>query len=227
MGLFNLVAMIASLMVLAMFVVLSPDKSWGATLITSIVIFALSVGFVFYAPSVVSKKQGGSDAAKMASLGPLSVITGVLLLLTAGAFAFAIFGMDKLAWAIDILAIGIFIIGRLMLRAATDVIGNVAAQYSAPSKHIKWQGEIQNLSSITSDGSAKNLLEKLAEKLRYAASDMPGGSPQDSQIGEVINALGEQLSADSGSSNVQSHISKIEMLIAQRDGFLRTARSKA
>lgn len=226
MGMFNLAALVASAMVLAIAAVLMPDKSWSNAAITSVVIFALSVGFAFYAPSVVAKKQCGIDAARMASLGPLGVVTGLMLLLTAGAFVFAILGMDKLAWAMDIFAIGSFIISALMLRAASDVIDSVAAQYSAPSKHIGWQGEIQGLCSIASDTKSKAALEQLAEKFRYAASDVPGGTPQDSSIDSEVSAISEQLSADSA-ANVQGRISKIETLIAQRDVFLRLARNKA
>ncbi|MBI5626712.1 MAG: hypothetical protein HY935_05875, partial [Nitrosomonadales bacterium] len=226
MGMFNLAALVASAMVLTIAAVLVPDKSWSNVAITSVMFFALSVGFIFYVPSMLVKNQSGSDAAQMASLGPLGVITGWTLLLTAGAFVLALFGMDKLAWALDIFAVGTFIISGLMLRAATDVISNVTSQYSGPSKHIRWQGEVQGLSSIASDSKSKTSLEQLAEKLRYAASDVPGGSPQDSSINSEVLGISDQLSVNSA-ADVQSQISKIEMLIAQRDVFLRSARNKA
>jgi len=226
MGMFNLAALVGSIMVLAIAAVLVPDKAWSTAAITSVAIFALAVGIVFYAPSVVVKSQSGSDAAQIASLGPLGVITGLTLLLTAGAFCIALFGMEMLALALDIFSIGSLIISGLMLRAALNVVGNVASQYSVPSKHTRWQGEIQSLRSIASDTESKSSLEQLAEKLRYAASDVPGGSPQDGQIDSEVRAISEQLSADSA-ANVQSKISKIEMLIAQRDVFLRSARNKS
>lgn len=225
-GLFNLAALVASVMVLAIAAILVPDKSWSTAAIASVGIFALAVGFIFYVPSMLVKSQSGNDAVQMASLGPLGVVTGLTLLLTAGAFVLAILGMDKLASALDIFAIGSFIISGLMLRASVEVVSNVAAKYSVPSKHIGWQSEVQGLRSITSDSKSKTSLEQLAEKLRYAASDIPGGSPQDGQIDGVVQEIGNLLSADS-TANVQSQISKIEMLIAQRDVFLRSARNKA
>lgn len=226
MGLFNLAALVASVMVLAIAVVLVPDKSWSNAAITSVVIFALAVGFIFYAPLMLVKSQSGSDAVQMASLGPIGVVTGLTLLLTASAFVLAILGMDKLAWAMDIFAIGSFIISWLMLRAAADIVGNVAAKYSVPSKHVGWQSEVQGLRSIASDAKSKVSLEQLAEKLRYAASDVPGGSPQDSSIDSEVHGISDQLGEDSA-ANIQSQISKIEILIAQRDVFLRSARNKA
>ena len=225
-GMFNLVALVASTMVLAIAVVLVPDKIWNTAAIASVLVFALAVGFVFYAPSVLVKKQSGSDAAQMASLGPLGVITGWMLLLTAAAFGFALFGFDKLAWTFDIFAIGSFVISGLLLRSALDVVNNVAANYAMPSKHIHWQSEIQGLRNIASDNNTKTSLEQLAEKLRYAASDVPGGSPQDDQIDSFVQSINDQLVTDRA-SDVQSQILKIDMLIAQRDVFLRSARSKA
>jgi len=74
MGLFNLAALVASVMVLAIAAVLVPDKSWSNAAITAVVIFALAVGFVFYVPSMLVKSQSDSDAAQMASLGPLGVV---------------------------------------------------------------------------------------------------------------------------------------------------------
>lgn len=226
MGFFSLAALVGSVMVLAIAAFLVPDKSWSNATITSTFIFALAVGFVFYAPSMLVKSQNGIDAAQIATLGPLGVVTGLTLLLTASAFVLAILRLDMLAWAIDILAIGSFIISVLLLSAAADVVSNVAAKYSVPSKHTGWQSEVQVLRSIASDAKSKAILEQLEEKLRYAASDVPGGSPQDSSIDSEVRSIGDQLRTNS-SANLQSQIAKIEMLIAQRDVFMRTARNKA
>jgi hypothetical protein len=79
---------------------------------------------------------------------------------------------------------------------------------------------------LSTEKNSKNSLEKLAEKLRYMASDDIGGSPQDAQIEDAIQEVADQLSSNS-ENDIQNIISKIEMLIAQRDIYLRSARSKA
>ncbi|MDH2915613.1 MAG: hypothetical protein PXX77_01925, partial [Gallionella sp.] len=115
------------------------------------------------------------------------------------------------------------IISWLMLRAATNVISDVTAQSSVPSKHLVWQGTIQGLLSVVSDPKSQASLERLAEKLRYAASDVPGGTPHDSSIDDAVQGISDQLNADSA-ADVQGQISKIEMLMAQRDVVLRSSR---
>lgn len=225
-GLFNLAALIASLMVLAIAAILVPDKSWSAAVISSAIVFSLTVGLAFYLSSIVVKKQSGNDAARMAALGPLSVLTGCALLMTAGGFSLALLGMDKAVIALDIFVVGSLVISGLMLRAASNVIGDAVVQHCVASKHIAWQGAVQSLHHITSDTLSKTALEQLAEKFRYAASDALGSTPQDSSIDSVVHDISEQLAANSA-ADVQSQISKIEMLMAQRDVFLRTLRSKA
>lgn len=224
-GWFNLSALVASLMVLAITFALVPDKTWSVAVITSVVFFAFSIAFVFFLPSVILGNSGGNNAAQMISLGPLSFITGGMLLLTAAGFVSALIGWDKIAWVINIFAFGSFLISLFMLRASLEVVGNAAFQHPGPSKHIIWQNEIQGLCGMATDTSTKSELKRLAEKLRFAASDMPSGSPQDNPISSEIQALADMLKSNS-SAVLQKNISSIEILVAQRDSYLRTNRNK-
>ena len=225
-GTLGVAALVASAMILAMAFVLVPETSWTNTSIISLVFFALSVGFVFYVPSVLVQQRAANDAVQMAALGPLGVLTSATLLLTSGGFLLAMTGFDKTALAVDIFAIGTFVISALVLRAALSVVGDVAATYSAPSSHLRWQDELQALASIASDRSIKGSLEKLAEKFRYLASDLPGGSPYDGSLDEAVQLVGK-LVMDNSSADLPDQIRKTEILMAQRDVFLKAARSKA
>ena len=63
---FNLAAVVAALMVLVMAYYLVPDKALSGAAIASIVVFSLSVGFIFYLPSLITKIQHGRDAVPTA-----------------------------------------------------------------------------------------------------------------------------------------------------------------
>jgi hypothetical protein len=69
-------------------------------------------------------------------------------------------------------------------------------------------------------------LRALLEKLRYSSSDVPGGSPQDAGIEEIFNMMSEKLQSDP-TAELTSHFGGIDSLLAQRDVYLRSARSKA
>ncbi|ATB70784.1 hypothetical protein SJPD1_2695 [Sulfurospirillum diekertiae] len=225
-GVFNIVAIVASIMVLVIAFILVPDKSWNLSTIISVIIFALALGFVFYTPNIVAKRQGSNNANHLASIGPLGVIIGWMLLLASGAFVLAVAGYPKLALALDVFVIGTFIISLFMLNTALSIVNNATEQSNEPSKHFQWQTTLKGFCTITSDANSKNSLEKLVEKLRYVASDVMGETPQDIQIESIIQAINDELTLDN-SSNIQNLISKIEVLMAQRDIYLRSARSKA
>lgn len=224
-GFFNVSALIASVTVLSMAFILVPDKSWSPLVITSVALFALAVGFIFYVPTAISAKRGNTDASNLASIGPISVASGWLFLLTAGAAALAIFGFEKLAIALDIFAVGTFVISALTIHAAMNKVADVSNSYSQPSNHLRWQGDIRGLLGQVTDRKNADLIEKLAEKLRYAASDVPGGTPHDVGIDSAISEIGNL--TDSNTSGLEEIVKKIEILLAKRDVFLRTARSKA
>ncbi len=224
-GLFNISALVASAMVVGIAFVLVPEQSWTTELLISVALFSVSVGFVMFAPNILSTKKGNTDASQMATIGPLSVIAGWLFLLTAAAAAFAIFGFGKIAISLDIFAVGTFIIGSITLRAAINIVADIADNYSKPSSHVRWQQNVQGLVGLTSDRRYVDALEKLAEKFRYAPSDIPGGTPHDSDLDSAINEIAQ--SVENKSSDFEEKVKKIEVLMVKRDLFLRTARSKA
>lgn len=224
-GLFNISALVASAMVVGIAFVLVPEQSWTTELLISVALFSVSFGFVMFVPKILSTKKGNTDASQMASIGPLSVIAGWLFLLTAAAAAFAIFGFGKIAISLDIFAVGTFIIGSITLRAAINVVADVSDNYSKPSSHVRWQQNVQGLVGLTSDRRYVDALEKLAEKFRYAPSDIPGGTPHDSDLDSAINEIAQ--SVENKSSDFEEKVKKIEVLMVKRDLFLRTARSKA
>ena len=224
-GLFNISALVASAMVVGIAFVLVPEQSWTTELLISVALFSVSFGFVMFVPKILSTKKGNTDASQMATIGPLSVIAGWLFLLTAAAAAFAIFGFGKIAISLDIFAVGTFIIGSITLRAAINVVADVADNYSKPSSHVRWQQNVQGLVGLNSDRRYVDALEKLAEKFRYAPSDIPGGTPHDSDLDSAINEIAQ--SVENKSSDFEEKVKKIEVLMVKRDLFLRTARSKA
>ena len=225
MRLFKLAALVVSLMVVGIAFVLVPEASWSDSAIASIVLFALSIGYVFYTPFILTEEEGGNNASQLASLGALGTLSLVIMFFTVIAFVSSLFNMSKLAWAIDILAVGTFIFSSLILHAATNIIGNVEDEYSIRSKHIDWQGEVNNLKVMSCDPSSKSSLMQLAEKLRYSASDVPGGSPQDFSISRALLEINDLLTNDN-TVDLKANILKLEGLIDKRNLSLHSIRNK-
>lgn len=224
-GMLNLSALVASITIMAVAGVLFPEQLTGNVAIATLVIFALSVGFMFYVPSLLLQDRRGSDAAQMASIGLAGAISAFLLVATTIAFALALLGHDRLAVAMDVIAIGGLIVGGLTARSALAVIDEGSRASAPVSRHSLWQQEMQALSAGVGDDGARKEIDRLAEKLRYSANDVPGGSPQDAEIDSLLENLRGILDGNDP-SGLSASVRKMEALLSRREIFIRSARSK-
>jgi hypothetical protein len=135
-------------------------------------------------------------------------------------------GYQKLGLALLVFGIGVFLVMCLVVNAALKVVGDVSEKWSQPSNHVNWQSQVTVLTSLSTHQESLAKLRALLEKLRYSASDVSGGSPQDAGIEEVFHVMLEKLQSDP-TADLTTQFSSINGLLAQRDVFLRSARSKA
>lgn len=223
-SLLNIAASIATLTVLLIAFLLLPEPLWTATTLATAIGFASSVGYVFYVPSILRQNVMNTDASQMAALGPLGIVSVVLLMTTGGSFLLAVVGYQKLGLALLVAGAGAFLVMSFVLKAMLKIVDTVSARWSQPSHQVGWQNQVTILvSQATHQDSLKKLIA-LEEKLRYSASDVPGGSPQDADIEQIFNVLSETLQFDPA-ADLTSKFGQINSLLAQRDAYLRSARS--
>jgi len=225
-SLLNVAAAIAALTVLVIAFILVPDPMWSAVTIVTAIGFAGSVGFVFYIPSILRQKQQGTDAQQMAAIGPYAVSSTFLLLAMGAGFVLALVGYQKLGLAMLVFGIGAFLVTSLILNAALKVVGEISSKWSQPSHHFDWKNQVAILMSQATHKESLENLHALSEKLRYLASDVPGGSPQDSGIKQIFEEMTGQLQSDPA-ADLTNGFGELNSLLVQRDVYLRTARSKA
>jgi len=225
-SLLNIAASIAALTVLVIAFILVPETLWTAITVATAIGFAGSVGYVFYVPSMMRQNSHSTDASQIAAVGPLGIVSIMLLIATGGGFLLALVGYQKLGLVLLVFGIGAFILMSLVLNSALKVVGDISAKWSQPSHHVNWQRQVTMLTSLSTHQESLAKLGALLEKLRYSASDVPGGSPQDAGIEEILNVMSEKLQSDP-TADLTTQFSPINGLLAQRDVYLRSARSKA
>ena len=225
-SLLNVAAAIAALTVLVISFILVPDPMWSAVTIVTAIGFAGSVGFVFYIPSILRQKQQDTDAQQMAAIGPYAVSSTLLLLAMGAGFVLTLVGYQKLGLAMVVFGIGAFLVTSLILNAALKVVGEISSKWSQPSHHFDWKNQVAILMSQATHKESLENLHALSEKLRYLASDVPGGSPQDSGIKQIFEEMTGRLQSDPA-ADLTNGFGELNSLLVQRDVYLRTARSKA
>ncbi|MDR1647271.1 MAG: hypothetical protein LBR88_04440 [Zoogloeaceae bacterium] len=224
--LLNIAAVIAALTVLAIAYILVPEPRWTLAAIITAIGFAGSVGFVFYVPSILRGKRSGTDAQQMAAIGPLSLVSLLLLLAMSVSFVLALAGYEKLALAMLVLGVGLLLVAYLILSAALKVVENISAKGTQISHHVDWQGRVSILASTATHEESVAKLRAFGEKLRYSPNDMPGGSPQDAAIEQAFEQMSAQLQTDPA-VNLTNQFGALDGLLAQRDTYLRSARGRA
>ena len=225
-SLLSIAATIAALTVLLIALILVPEPMWTATTIATATGFAGAVGYVFYVPSILRQNTQRTDASQIAAIGPLGTITMVLMLATGGGFVSALVGYQKLGLALLVFGIGTFYVMTLVLNAALKVVGDVSAKWSQPSHHVNWQNQVTMLASHSTHQESLAKLRALQEALRYSTSDIPGGSPQDADIEGIFKVMSQTLQSNPA-ADLTTQFVPINVLLAQRDVYLRSARSKA
>jgi len=217
--------LIAAATTLALGFVLFPERLSSSVAVVSLAILAGSVGLLFYVPSIVVGQRGANDAAPLASIGPVTATLAVLLVTAATGFVLALGGFDRLAVAADVLAVGSFLVGVFVIRAALTVVEDVARRHSGLSRHAVWRGELLRLASTARDTTIKTDVERAAEDLQYAASDIDG-SPQDAAITQAIEVTSQHV-ASGNPAMVGEGLAELRRLLSQREVYLRSSRSKA
>ncbi|ASU38542.1 hypothetical protein hmeg3_09690 [Herbaspirillum sp. meg3] len=222
----NIAALVVAVTVATIVFILVPEPAWNSTTIATAIAFVAAMGFVFYIPSVLRKQHKNTEGrVQLAAIGPTGAVSLLLLLVTAGAFALAL--ANHPAWGLALLTFGIgaFVVASLMLNAALKVVGNVSVKSSAPSRHIEWQRQVSAMALQSTHQESLAKLRAVEENFLYLASDVPGGSPYDVDVDQTLNAVSDQLALD-GANDLLGQLRKLDKLIAQRDIYLRSARSK-
>jgi len=223
---FNLAAVVAITCVLSIIYVIFPESLWSSrTFFISALSLSISVGYIFYIPSIC-KNKSNNDAANFAVIGPQTLIVLIMLGLTFASFRSAILGSNGLALIFDILAFAFLLISQFLLKSSIQVIQNTSEKYSKSSNHIKWQNELRAITTQTEDKNLKKQLMQVIDSLRYSPSDVSEGTPHDEEIKTNIFHLRDiilkNLTVDSNSTLI-----KIKMLVELRNDYIKSFRNKA
>lgn len=220
----RIAGLVAVATVFALAYILFPGL-WTPVLVCSVALFALAVGALFYLPSIaISLKPQQNNAASLASLGPISTMLFSTLFLSGGAVVAALLAFNKLAIVLDILAVALFVIGASLIRATQQIVEEVEA-YSAPSKHLDWQRQLQIVASMVPAEWKYVRLAQLAENARYMPSDVPDGTAFDNLIDASVNSLA--IAVNESQEKTDAIVAALEKLFKQRELALLAARSRA
>lgn len=217
-------AAIASVGAIAWIVI--PVPAWTSAAFGAVVLLAGLVGAIFWFP-LGNRSTKGSDAATLASIGPISSALGLLIPWAAAAVLVALAGHSTAAWVMNVLTLGFLVVAFSLLKATLSVVNRVSGGSTGPSNRTVWIAQIESLDLGAADQNTRDQVHRLVERLRYGASEIPGKvSDESPAIEQGIEALATALGEGQG-DHALKRIAALDMLISNRDAGLRAARSKA
>ncbi|GEM_PF-6780673 len=127
----RIAGVLVALAVAAIALVAVPPASWTLPAVIALVLLAHGAAFVFWAPAIYAPAPG-SDATRIALIGPLIVQAAVLILLAAFALAQArSYGGTATVWTLDVLYVAVLVIGTVLLKASASAAEGAAARTAA------------------------------------------------------------------------------------------------
>ena len=219
----KLASLSAALTVLAVLAIFVPMLLWTSASVFAALSCAALIGGLFWITSP-GKTGVGNDASALASIGPSSVIAVILIPWSACAIATAVSGQTTMAWGMNVITVGGFILATALSKAASLVIGQQASA-SAPSMCMQWAAQLNTLAASAQDSPLKTKLSRLSEDLRFAPSDVKGRPvPLDAAIGATFAELALDVDRQDYSS-ASGHTDQLARLFTSRSAFLQSARS--
>ena len=224
--LISLSAAVLGVAVVVLGFVLVPERlATSPSAVITLVGLAASVALVRL-PVVLVTRAARTDAGSLAVLGPAAMLGFGVIALAAAGFIAALLGATRLGIAADVIAVAVLVSGSLCLRAAMDKVQAVSDAHSGPSRLAGWRSGLAVAAANAVVAQHRDKLQALEEQARYAASDIPGGCPQDGPLEAAVAAL--NAAATSGHENAfVEGVREFENLMAQRELTLKAARSRA
>lgn len=214
------------LAVLAILYLVLPSNSWTPATVASAIAVALSLGSLFYLPRACAPASK-TQAARLASVGPLGATVAVSLLFSIIALLLSLSGAASVAWAVLVAALAAFTIGNLTTNVARKVVDDVQITQARDERYRSWTIVLNQIAGDISDSAAKELCTKIAEELRYAPSARAiDAKDEASQVSSAISAL--QASARNGdATDIVSKLNQLQAVLSAHSSALTALRSHA
>jgi len=218
-----LAALAAVATVLAVGAALIPPGSWSPDVLAALLLLAASAAFALRLPGA-----GGARGvqAGLFLMGPTGALNAFQVLAAALALYAGLTGHAGLAWALNVVTVGVGVIGWSVFQAAADVALGAMQAAQLPSVHNTWVMQVEGLAPACADPVLRQQLIALADQLRYVARDVPGADlPENARVGGLLAALSQSMAAD-GAAALPGLMRDIQTALVQRELALKALRTR-
>jgi len=220
----GLIALVATA---ALAAVLIPKILLGKVAIAAIGLLGVSVAAWLWLPLMLNSAIGvaRNDAGWLTSLGPRSALLALLSLVAMSSLWAALESARVLSIALDIVWCAAAALGFLGTVSASQFNAKADTARDSRGDRNRWIEQLRTAAAAGSTGEAA-ILNKLAEAIRYAATDLPGmPSTVNARISDEVDRIARSMRDPA--RNLAEASARIEQLLVERESALRNGRSRA
>lgn len=222
----GLAGVVAGVVSVGMLAIAVPTLLWtNDGIVAAIVLFLSFASPVFlFAPML---RDNATDAPFIWLIGPFGQFWALLLLVAVSALRVSLIGWHKATWITCLGWLGLYLAGFVILRASTQIVAVASNQtrVSSTDARAKWTRSLQVLQVQAADDDVRRSIECITEKVQFAANESNCQEPRENQeIDAILGQLAENLDK---SDEIAKLIRSAELLLAQREHYLRAARTRA
>lgn len=219
----NLAALAGVATVLALGAVLIPPGYRSLDVLVALLLLAAATAFALRLPAAGG---AGGVQAGLFLMGPAGALNALQLTAAALALYAGLTGHAGMAWALNVVTIGISVIGWSVLQAATNVAVGAMQAAQVPSVHNTWVMQVEGLVPSCADPVLRQQLVALAEQLRYAARDVAATDlPESARVGDLLAALPQSI-ATNGAAAMPGMMRELQAALVQREQALKALRTR-
>lgn len=185
----TLAGFIISALFLAICYMILPRSYWSISGIVSAGSVAVSLWYLVSAAAFLRSHPRSGDAVAIASVGPLAVVSLLVLLIALAGFAASILHLYLIAHILVLLAAGAMVVGQLIWRSAATVIEQAAARTTGSSSAYEWRARLERLDIGSIAAKERERVSRIVESLRYLPSFRVADDPSAAEIEKIIAGI--------------------------------------
>jgi Na+/melibiose symporter-like transporter len=220
---FNVIAVIAGVIVFVPLYFLFPDSNTQYAFLFSLACLALSVTNLIYGAAAALRKK--TETSKFGTPGIEVGFALVVLLLAALAFILSISGFYRLSAVFVFVTCGVWLAMTILKAVVTKKLDAIEIDHRAPSSHRVWHDNLALLSRQCKGTEAEAPIKRLADNCAYLSDDTAGVEETNANV-EAKIALLTQRCREKNTENIQQIVGDLEFLLQQREIVLKSLRRK-
>jgi hypothetical protein len=218
-------AVVSTIVVAVALYILVPTHSLTTATLISGAFLSMAVGNLIYVPRAIGTET--RDPTRIAAIGPEGVFALSLLLWITANFIISLYGYQRISYAMSVLTLGGFVVGRLTLRTTLDTIGAISVQTDFHSRHSTWRESLLTASREIKDAEIGRKMSILANDALYLSRARP---PADDVLSlnfhEAIEGI-KSAAAAGDKDECKTQLEVMKRLFQENEDEVRSKNTKA